>query len=105
MAACVGAGTTLSAVESLLGGVLNKAYSLVRPPGHHASRNRADGYCYFNNAGIAAEAALAAGLSKVAIVDIDVHHGNGCQDAFFNRKDVLTVSIHMEGSRGGDSEG
>ena len=71
------------------------AYALVRPPGHHAQPERADGYCFLNNAALAAETALRAGAERVAIVDIDVHHGNGTQECFWSRPDVLTISLHM----------
>ncbi len=72
------------------------AFALVRPPGHHAGRAMADGYCFFNHAGIAAEDAIASGLKRVAIVDWDVHHGNGTQSGFYDRADVLTISMHMD---------
>ncbi len=68
------------------------AYALCRPPGHHALRGRMGGYCYFNNAAIAANYLSTRG--KVAILDIDVHHGNGTQEIFYSRRDVLFVSIH-----------
>jgi acetoin utilization deacetylase AcuC-like enzyme len=67
-------------------------YALCRPPGHHALRGRMGGYCYFNNAAIAANYLSTRG--QVAILDIDVHHGNGTQDIFYNRRDVLVVNIH-----------
>lgn len=72
------------------------AFALVRPPGHHAGRAMADGYCFFNHVGIAAEDAIANGIARVAIVDWDVHHGNGTQAGFYDRADVLTVSMHMD---------
>jgi acetoin utilization deacetylase AcuC-like enzyme/GNAT superfamily N-acetyltransferase len=68
------------------------AYALVRPPGHHAERRSFGGFCYFNN--VAAAAQELSRLGKVAILDIDYHHGNGQQDIFYGRRDVLTVSIH-----------
>lgn len=68
------------------------AYALVRPPGHHAERNAFGGFCYFNNAAVAAHYLSEHG--RVAILDIDYHHGNGTQDIFYERSDVLTVSIH-----------
>ena len=68
------------------------AYSLVRPPGHHAERRSFGGFCYFSNSAIGAHYLSQHG--KVAILDVDYHHGNGQQDIFYNRSDVLTVSIH-----------
>jgi len=70
-------------------------YALARPPGHHASAEVASGFCYFNNAAIAAER-LRTGFERVAILDVDVHHGNGTQEIFYARADVLTVSIHAD---------
>lgn len=70
-------------------------YSLCRPPGHHAYRNRAGGFCYLNNTALAAQR-LRTAHPKVAILDVDVHHGNGTQNVFYNRADVLTVSIHAD---------
>jgi acetoin utilization deacetylase AcuC-like enzyme len=72
------------------------AYALVRPPGHHAQPECVDGYCFLNNAALAAETALRRGASRVAIVDFDVHHGNGTQECFWSRPDVLTISLHMD---------
>ncbi len=69
-------------------------FSLCRPPGHHASRDMAGGYCYLNNAAIAAQAHLNAGAKRVAILDIDYHHGNGTQAIFYDRADVLYASLH-----------
>ena len=71
------------------------ALALCRPPGHHCGADYLGGYCYLNNAAIAAEAAVAAGR-RVAILDIDYHHGNGTQDIFYARGDVLFVSIHAD---------
>lgn len=82
---------TLTAASAVLEGQ-RFAYALVRPPGHHAERRVFGGFCYFCNAGIAAE--FFARHGKVAILDIDYHHGNGQQDIFYRRSDVLTVSIH-----------
>lgn len=67
-------------------------YALCRPPGHHAERSRMGGYCYFNNAAIVANYLSTQG--RVVVLDIDVHHGNGTQDIFYERQDVLVVSIH-----------
>jgi len=70
------------------------AYGLCRPPGHHAGRNLIGGYCFFNNAAIVAEALVSRGASRVAILDVDFHHGNGTQQIFWRRADVLYVSLH-----------
>jgi acetoin utilization deacetylase AcuC-like enzyme/GNAT superfamily N-acetyltransferase len=86
-----GADCALTAAAEILSG-RRMAYALVRPPGHHAERRAFGGFCYFNNAAIAAHYLSANG--KVAILDVDYHHGNGQQDIFFRRSDVLTVSIH-----------
>jgi acetoin utilization deacetylase AcuC-like enzyme len=72
------------------------AYALCRPPGHHAYAARAGGHCYINNAAIAAEALRQAGATRVAVLDIDSHHGNGTQGIFWKRADVLTVSVHAD---------
>jgi acetoin utilization deacetylase AcuC-like enzyme len=69
-------------------------FSLCRPPGHHADAEHFGGYCFFNNAAIAAQYLLDKGLSKVAILDVDYHHGNGTQSIFYDRADVLFVSLH-----------
>ena len=70
------------------------AYALCRPPGHHAARSAYGGYCYLNNAALAAQALRDAGRARVAILDIDYHHGNGTQDIFWSRGDVHFTSIH-----------
>jgi len=74
------------------------AYALCRPPGHHAYANCAGGFCYVNNTAVAAQRLNAGLRARVAIVDIDVHHGNGTQGIFYERADVLTVSIHADTS-------
>ncbi|HET6565442.1 MAG TPA: histone deacetylase family protein [Xanthomonadales bacterium] len=74
------------------------AYALCRPPGHHAGKDYAAGFCYLNNSAIAAQELLAE-FGRVAILDIDVHHGNGTQDIFYQRSDVLTVSLHADPAR------
>ncbi len=81
----------LTAAREILDG-RRIAYALIRPPGHHAERRSFGGFCYFNNSGIAAQYLCAHG--RVAILDVDYHHGNGGQDIFYRRSDVLTVSIH-----------
>jgi acetoin utilization deacetylase AcuC-like enzyme len=68
--------------------------ALTRPPGHHAGRDFFGGYCFINNAAVAAQALLDAGARRVGILDVDYHHGNGTQGIFYERADVLTVSIH-----------
>jgi len=74
------------------------AYALSRPPGHHAYAARAGGHCYVNNSALAAEALRRAGAARVALIDIDAHHGNGTQGIFWERGDVLTVSVHGDPS-------
>lgn len=91
-AAVSAAHVALEAAERLLGGQ-QEAYALCRPPGHHAYSDLAGGFCYLNNAAIAAEH-LAASLGRVAILDIDVHHGNGTQGIFYDWDDVHFVSVH-----------
>ncbi|MCJ7594801.1 MAG: histone deacetylase family protein, partial [Desulfobacterales bacterium] len=81
----------LTAVQKFLGGD-RYAYALIRPPGHHAESRAFGGFCYFNSAAIAAQ--YLSSFGKVAILDIDYHHGNGTQDVFYDRSDVLTLSIH-----------
>ena len=70
------------------------AYSLCRPPGHHAFADQAGGFCFLNNAAIAAQVCLDNGAKRVAILDVDVHHGNGTQGIFYHRSDVFTISLH-----------
>ena len=90
------AGAAVTAVEHVLdGGAGTRALALVRPPGHHAERNRAMGFCFFNNIAVAAAHARARGLSRVAIVDYDVHHGNGTQWSFYSDPSVLFISSHQ----------
>jgi acetoin utilization deacetylase AcuC-like enzyme len=88
------AQTALTALDSVLGGE-RAAFALCRPPGHHAGRDYLGGYCHLNNAAIAAEAATAAGR-RVAILDVDYHHGNGTQDIFYTRGDVFFASLHAD---------
>lgn len=91
------AGGTLAAAESVLDGVVDNAYALVRPPGHHAEPDRGRGYCLFANVPIAIEALRAAGrVERVAIFDYDVHHGNGAQKIYWEDPDVLTISVHQD---------
>lgn len=103
----IGAGTWEAAEAAAAGAVAaadvaaggGSAYALARPPGHHAYAARAGGHCYLNNAAIAAERLRAAGASRVAVLDIDSHHGNGTQGAFWRRADVLFVSVHGDPNR------
>ena len=88
------AGAAVQAAEHALD-TRETAFALVRPPGHHAERDKAMGFCLFNNVAVAAAAAIARGLSRVAIVDIDVHHGNGTQWTFYADPKVLYVSTHQ----------
>jgi len=95
-AAYLAAGAAVTAVEHVLDGPPGRrALALVRPPGHHAERNRAMGFCVFNNVAIAAAAARAHGLNRVAIVDFDVHHGKGTQWSFYDDPSVLFISSHQ----------
>ena len=89
-AARTAANVALTTMEEVVNG--SPAYGLCRPPGHHAEPQRMGGYCYFNNAAIAA--AELARKSRVAILDIDFHHGNGTQEIFYDRSDVLYISLH-----------
>jgi len=90
------AGAAVGAVDHVLrGGDRSRAFALVRPPGHHAERNRAMGFCLFNSVGIAAAHARARGLDRVAIVDYDVHHGNATQWSFYADPSVLFISSHQ----------
>lgn len=91
------AGLAKAALFSVLRGDLDNAYSLSRPPGHHCLPEYPNGFCLFANIAIAIEAARAAGLAKrFAVLDWDVHHGNGTEAIFYDRADVLTVSIHQD---------
>jgi len=89
------AGGTVAMVDALIDGPNKRGVALVRPPGHHARPDHAMGFCLLNNVAIAAAHARARGLSRVAIVDWDVHHGNGTQDAFVSDPSVLYVSTHQ----------
>jgi acetoin utilization deacetylase AcuC-like enzyme len=92
-AAYWGAQASLTALDLVRAGE-PCAYALTRPPGHHAGADFFGGYCFINNAAVSASAALAAGATRVAILDVDYHHGNGTQAIFYDRSDVLYVSLH-----------
>ena len=94
-AATLAAGAAIGAVEAVMQGRAENAFALVRPPGHHARPGAAMGFCLINNAAVAAEAARRAGAQRVLIVDWDVHHGNGTQEIFAARPDVLYMSVHQ----------
>jgi len=93
--ALLAAGAAIEGVEYVLGGSGRRALAMVRPPGHHAERNRAMGFCLFNSIAVAAAHARARGLERVAIVDYDVHHGNGTQWSFYDDPSVLFISSHQ----------
>jgi acetoin utilization deacetylase AcuC-like enzyme len=94
------AACALTGADLLLEGAERSAYALCRPPGHHAAAGALGGYCYFNNAALAAERLLAGGARRrgagVAILDLDIHHGNGTQDIFYASAEVLYCSLHGE---------
>ena len=95
--AALAAGGCLAAVDAVMAGEVDNAYALVRPPGHHAGPGGGGGYCVFSNVALAALALRRDhGLARVAIVDWDVHHGNGTQASFWTDPDVLTISLHQE---------
>ncbi len=94
-AALMAAGAAIGAVEAVAGSHVRNAFALVRPPGHHATPARAMGFCLFNNIAVAARYAIRQlGVQRVAIVDYDVHHGNGTQDIFYDDPAVLFCSTH-----------
>ncbi|HEV7371361.1 histone deacetylase family protein [Arenibaculum sp.] len=100
-AACAAADGAVHAAMLVAGGEVPAAYALCRPPGHHASADMAGGFCYLNNVAIAVQAALPAlgargRPMRAAILDVDVHHGNGTQAIFYEREDVLVVSVHAD---------
>lgn len=97
------AGTALAAMHCVLEARSTMAHALVRPPGHHAAPAMVDGYCFLNNLAIACALAKARGIGRIAVIDWDVHHGNGTQTGFYERDDVLTISIHMDHGSWGPS--
>ncbi len=102
-AVCVSAGLAIGAAQHVWQGKGKIAYALCRPPGHHAQPGRADGYCFVNNIGVAIEVLRTTGLQRAAVIDWDVHHGNGTQAGFYDDPDILTISMHMDHGAWGDS--
>ena len=100
---CAAAGQALAAASHVFDGHADLAYALVRPPGHHAQSQMADGYCFFNNIGVAIETLRERGLKKAAVIDWDVHHGNGTQQGFYDDADILTISLHMNHGAWGET--
>ena len=102
--ACISASLVKDALFSVLDGKYTNAYALSRPPGHHCLADFPNGFCLLNNIAISVESAIdAQKIERVAIVDWDVHHGNGTEKIFYNRPDVLTISIHQERNYPADS--
>ena len=96
-AALLAAGAVIEGIDAVLDGRVDNAYALTRPPGHHAAADRGSGFCIFGNVAIGAlHARQARALDRIAIVDWDVHHGNGTQDAFYADPSVLTISVHQD---------
>jgi acetoin utilization deacetylase AcuC-like enzyme len=90
------AGACCAAVDAIMTGQADNGFALVRPPGHHAETDRVSGFCLFNNVAAAArQAQVIHGVNRVAIIDFDVHHGNGTQDIFFEDDSVLFISLHL----------
>ncbi len=97
-AASAGAACAIDAARAVSAGNVRAAMALTRPPGHHAGPDFFGGYCFLNNAALAAQALRDAGAARVAVLDVDYHHGNGTQAIFDERADVLTVSVHGDPS-------
>jgi acetoin utilization deacetylase AcuC-like enzyme len=94
-AACLAAGAVTGGMEMIMRGEADNGFALVRPPGHHAETDRAMGFCLFNNVAIGARFGLQSlGLERIAIIDWDLHHGNGTQNSFYTSKNVLYFSTH-----------
>jgi acetoin utilization deacetylase AcuC-like enzyme len=92
------AGLVKAAMDSVLAGTHRNAFAMSRPPGHHAVREHSMGFCLVNNIAVAIEAIKARhGVERIAVIDWDVHHGNGTQQIFYERPDVLTISLHQDG--------
>ncbi len=108
--ACLAVGGTMAAVDTVMNGEVGSAFALVRPPGHHATAERAMGFCLFNNIAVAARHAVKQyNLEEILIIDFDAHHGNGTQEIFYNDQCVFYVSLHQSphypGSGGLDEMG
>ncbi len=104
--AALSAGLVKQALLSVLNGSAENAYALSRPPGHHCLPDQSMGFCLLANIAVAIEAAIAGGLTeRIAVVDWDVHHGNGTEGIFLDRGDVLTISLHQENNFPRDSGG
>jgi acetoin utilization deacetylase AcuC-like enzyme len=104
--ALLSAGGAIGAASAVMTGTAGNAYALIRPPGHHAERDRGRGFCLLNNIAIAAQAMIQRGLARrIAVVDWDVHHGNGTEQIFYCRDDVLTISVHQDRLFPADSGG
>lgn len=97
-AAIAAANVALTGQDLLVHGE-RSVFALCRPPGHHAARDFYGGYCFLNNAAIAAQALVEAGAERVAVLDVDYHHGNGTQAIFYDRSDVLFISLHAHPSQ------
>ncbi len=96
--ACLAAGGVIELIDSVIAGDVSNGYALVRPPGHHALPDMGMGFCIFNNVAVGVRHALQShGLARVAVVDWDVHHGNGTQTVFYDDPCVLTISLHQAG--------
>ncbi len=95
-AACLAAGAALELTDAVLDGRAENAFGLLRPPGHHAMRDRGMGFCIFNNVVLAARHAQRRGIQRVMVLDWDVHHGNGTQAAFWDDPNVLFISLHQD---------
>ncbi len=96
--ACLAVGGTTAVLDAVATGRVKNGYALVRPPGHHAERDRGLGFCLFGNVPIAIhKTRVAHGVGRIAVVDWDVHHGNGTQQAFYADPDTLTISLHQDG--------
>lgn len=94
--ALLAAGAVVAGVDAVMGGLLRNVFCAVRPPGHHAESNKVMGFCLFNNIAIGARHAQSTySAERVAIIDWDVHHGNGTQEIFYNDKSVLFISLHQ----------